>query len=87
MFIYKFGTQDFLSLCDLTDNCMIDDRGLCCLVQAQANKGGLMRAYATTSTGMIDDRGLCCLVRAQANKGGLMWAYATMSTGLCCLMW
>ena len=42
----------FYCFSDLTDNCMIDDRGLCCLVRAYANEGGLMRAYATTSTGL-----------------------------------
>ena len=45
-------TNSFLCFSDLTDNCMIDDRGLCCLVRAYANKGGLMQAYATMSTGL-----------------------------------
>ena len=45
-------TISFYCFSDLTDNCMIDDRGLCCLVRAYANKGGLMRAYATTSNGL-----------------------------------
>ena len=42
----------FYCFSDLTDNCMIDKRGLCCLVRAYANEGGLMRAYATTSNGL-----------------------------------
>ena len=42
----------FYCFSDLTDNCMIDDRGLCCLVRAYANEGGLMWAYATTSMGL-----------------------------------
>ena len=42
MFIYKFGTQDFLSLCDLIDNWVIDELGLCQLIQAYVVLCGLM---------------------------------------------
>ena len=42
----------FSCFSDLTDNCMIDDRVLCCLMLAYSNEGRLMLAYATTYTGL-----------------------------------